>query len=339
MPAMDTLILSFSNLRSLPALSSYRIRGLQASNNKILALWDENMPQGIEEIDLQDNCINSDGLLVAWPPTLKIINLARNPLRSLDFTELWPNALRELDLSFTHLRTLDCRPLPHTLQTLKLSFTDIESIHVLPEGLLHIEANHTPLSYLPRRMPNGLQRAEFAHTSLRSTGLPTFWGTHLRSLLLSRTNLTQWPKGLPSSLEVLNLSRNRLQEICTESQFPEALCILNLTMNNIRVIPSWASKKRKTLWILTDNCLIGDLPIPDHQILDAADQWDQPLHSASADCIQRSWRLARLRRRLKAWRRMAILKEDLLALAMCPDRAGKFEPISEGWRVEGREGL
>jgi hypothetical protein len=60
-------------------------------------------------------------------------------------------------------------------------------------------------------------------------------------------------------------------------------------------------------------------------------QWSTAVHNASALQIQRFWRIKRMRRRLKAIRRSVQLREGLLAVAMHPDRVGKFEEISPDW--------
>jgi hypothetical protein len=65
--------------------------------------------------------------------------------------------------------------------------------------------------------------------------------------------------------------------------------------------------------------------------ISASYQWVGVHYHFSASVIQRKWFKYRLKQRLRTWRRIGIIKDDLVALAMHPDRAGTFQDISREW--------
>jgi len=100
-------------------------------------------------------------------------------------------------------------------------------------------------------------------------------------------------------------------------------------MNKLYSVPEPLLKQKGLLLILSGNCIATDIAGPG--VLAAESQWNEPVHRATAMRIIGLWRKARLRKRLRALRRNAILRNELLALAMHPDRVGNFENISGQW--------
>ena len=281
------------------------------------------MPQRVIEVNLEENYITSDGLLVDWPNTIEVLNLSKNSFTSVEHTLHWPTSLRELNLSNTPLHKIFGEDLPSTLETLLLNSTDIQAIYCLPPALKRLEGYSSMLHTLPPVMPITLELADFSNCNLLY--LPISWGENLKTLNLAKNKLTEWPIGLPPTLETLNLSRNRITSVGPPTA---SLKVVNLCKNRVHTLPAWIFKGSAVMMI-TDNCLtVAQFPA---NVIASEGQWNLILHSSSASCIQRAWRRRQIRCRLRVWRRTAAIKWDLLALAMCPARAGIFQDISPEW--------
>ena len=330
----DSLDLSHLDLLDPPALWTQQIRVLNLSQNRIHGLWDESMPQGLEELDLTENHLQSDGLLMFWPPTLRSLRLSYNPFTVLDFVEAWPAALRELHLDHTNLRRLPAG-LPESIEVLSIDFTDVESLPLLPAGLKRFSAVACRLRTLPASFPPALESLSLYDNFLTSKALAAGapFPAALRSIDIGKNRLTEWPRGLPAGLHTLHLQRNRIRAIGGPGAVPTSLELVALTHNSLFEIPSWLADRRTTFWLLSDNALLEPPPqLP--TILDAQRQWYDMQHLLAVSRIQRAWRCGRARRRLAALRRCRYLRPELLALAMHPDRVGSFEDISTEWGGE-----
>ena len=314
-------------LTIFPSLSHLRIRALNLHANRIRLLWPDLMPQGLQELNLDMNDLGDDGLLQVWPNGIHTLILSNNPLRFLDSVERWPDVLRVLDLSITNLYG-DLTGLPNTIEILKIGSTYITSISGLPASLKELHASVTNISRIPRKLPEGLRVLDLSKGALKNGALPSRWPAGLEEIKLQNNFLTDFPKHFPPALRTLNLSHNRIQNFCREENFPPALQILGLARNRIQFIPGWVSTKRLTLTI-SDNCLTVKPDFPG--CVDHYRQWYDLHHHRMAERIQRAWRRRSARRILRIWRRSAALKEPLLATAMHPSRAGRFENISEEW--------
>lgn len=333
----DSLDLSHLDLLDAPALWTHSIRALNLSRNRIHGLWDESMPQGLEELDLTENHLQSDGLLMFWPPTLRSLRLTYNPFTVLDFVEGWPVTLRELCLDHTNLRRLPAG-LPDSIEVLSIDCTDVESLPTLPAGLKSFSAVACRLRSLPAAgFPAVLESLSLYDNFLTSKALGAAGPlpAALRSLDLGKNRLTEWPRGLPAGLRTLHLQRNRIRAIGGPGAVPTSLELVALTHNSLFDVPSWLADRRATFWLLSDNALLEPAPrLP--TILDAQRQWFDMAHLMAVSRIQRAWRCGRARRRLAALRRCRYLRPELLALSMHPDRAGSFEDISREWGGEPR---
>jgi Leucine-rich repeat (LRR) protein len=317
------LDLTNSNLETFPHLSGFEYKKVNASSNSIQVLWDEHMPRGIEELNLDENRLGTDGLLIEWPNTIKSLSLAYNPYRLLDIVARWPTALRVLNLSNTNLMEVPTN-LPPALEVLNVSRTFIKQIGLLPEGLKELYVNSTELKFpLAGEVPHA------ANNSLRNGGLPLSWGSSLKFLDLNYNHLTHPPRRLPNTIEYLNLSGNFINSISSEGNFPESLKVLHLGHNRIFELPAWVSK-RQIRFTIQRNLLVK--PVEAVNCLTWISQWIGPGYTEAAHMIQKVWRRYRMRRRLSAWRKSCILRVELLALAMHPDRAGRYEDISSEWR-------
>lgn len=313
-----------AGLQHIPNLAGRAATTLNVSGNKIRMLWDEDLPQGLQEFHAEDNQIMDDGLLIQWPQTLRVLNLANNPFRYLEHTQWWPASLRELTLSGCALRGTLAH-LPSTLEVLLVDRTDLEAILHLPASLREFSAAESRLQRLPRHLPTGLLSADLSRCRLNSKALPMRWPATLQRLDLHGNSLAQFPGGLPAGLRWLNVSGNRLERL---GAIPEGLEILLAGRNYIREIPEWLPARR-TRYAIQDNCLCR-LP-PGTNCMAAEEQWFGPAFDVAARLIQARWAVYRLRKAVRVWSRLAALKWELIATAMHPDRAGRFEDISPEW--------
>jgi Leucine-rich repeat (LRR) protein len=318
--------ISRSGLYTLPDVSAHHsIKQLNAAGNRIHVVWEESIPSAVEEVDLEGNSLTSDGL-IDWPQTIVKLNLSRNPFTSVEQSYFTANLrLEDLNLSDTNLRYIDT--LPPNLKILRISSTDIEMLPTLPKTLVRIEARNTRLRSLPA-MPPALEYADFSSNTLRSGSLPSFQGTALKTLILAKNQLTKWPKRLPATLTTLNLARNSIAHI---GAVPDGLQLLNIRMNRVYSVPEALLKRRGLLMILSGNCCIQSLAGP--SVLASEGQWNEEIHRAAAGQIVQAWRYAAMRKRLRALKRSAVIRGELLALSMHPDRAGRFEDTSPQWSV------
>lgn len=275
--------------------------------------------------------ITTDGLLAIWPNTLKSINLSKNYFWSLDQVIDWPTSLRVLNLSGSELSVLDCSNFPESLEELNISFTLVTTLPNFPRRLKKFVAEATKLRLLPSRCPDSLETLTFSGTRTVVTGnsLPVYWGRSLKHLDLNSNGLRQFPRLLPATLEYLNLSSNLIQAIPPVEKFPKGLKSLHLGNNRIMTVPPWFSELPKMKFTIQNNHLT-EIPNFSHCII-SQPQFIGEKYFVAALKFQRAWRRGRIPPPVRTWRRMAILKEELLALAMCPARAGRFEDISPEW--------
>jgi len=331
---MDSLDLSDAGLIYLPDLSTHSIKNLNASWNHIQLLWDHNMPIGLEELNLEGNNISSDGLISLWPDSLRLINLSKNPFSSIDHVIHWPTSLRVLNLSKTNLRFFESQFFPDSLEELDISFTEITCLKFFPVALKNFPAYATRISSLPIQCPDTLESFIVSGTRgrLKMTSLPKTWGKSLKSINLSFNGLKQIPNNLPTSLEYANFSDNFIEEIPPRKKFPQELSLLVLGRNRIRQLPHWFSELPNMKFTINNNLLI-EYPTCAN-CLYSYDQYIGRYFTDAAKQIQGAWRRRRAHSPLRTWKRMKILKYDLLALAMCPERAGKFENISPEWNYK-----
>ena len=329
---MDVLNLSETGLDILPDLSQQTIKSLNLSWNNICVLYDNHLPIGIEELNLEGNSINSDGLLQDWPRSLHTINLSRNNYYSLDEVFFWPASLRVLNLSRTNLGKLDCSRLPVSLEELDISHTFVQILATFPVSLKKFQAAYTEIKSLPFRCPDSLEEFIFTRSRqpMRRRMLPSYWGASLKKIDLNSTGIKEIPGNLPETLEDANFSNNLIEEIPSVGILPRNLKFLHLGKNKIRIIPSWVLKNHQMKFTIQDNSLT-ELPQSPNCLLSHF-QWVGEHVTTSVRKIQKFWRIKRIFPRIRTWKRMKTLKSDLLALAMSPERAGRFEDISSEWK-------
>jgi Leucine-rich repeat (LRR) protein len=331
---MDSLNLSDAGLKALPDLSDLLIRKIDATWNYISVLWDQALPRNLEELNLEGNVITTDGLLTDWPHSIQVLNLSRNHFWTLEHVMTWPTNLRVLNLSKTELTRIDCSALPDSLEELNISHTNITQISTFPPFLKTFVAEFTWINTFPKRCPDTLEKFVFVLTRkpVKMNCLPSFWGKSLKHLELNSNGLLRIPNSLPNTLEYANFANNAIQEISPIEKFPTGILLLHLGNNRIREIPPWFADRPKMKFTIHNNCLT-EIPKSPNCLM-ALQQFVGETYYRAAKKIQAVWRRKKIPPPIRTWKRMKTLKHDLLALAMCPERAGKFEDISPEWKYK-----
>lgn len=329
---MEILNISGAALQTFPEISNRVYENVDASWNHIRVLWDDELPANVQTLTLEGNHISTDGLPQRWPNSIQSLNLSRNYITSMSDVLHWPTNLRVLNISYNSIvGIVNCRNFPSTLEDLDISFTDITSIVDFPRNLKVFTAISTCLHYIPSKCPDTFTKCIVSDTrKLRKNGLPNYWGSALEHLELHNLKLREFPRNLPPSLKFLNLSKNRIQEICDVSKFPPNLHTLHIGENRIFKIPAWFSTKLPRMCYTIQNNLLTVVPRSPNCLI-AFPQMIGSRYTDAAARIQLYWRSYRMGSPFRSWYRISKLKNELLALAMCPERAGRYEDISPEW--------
>jgi Leucine-rich repeat (LRR) protein len=298
--------------------------GLNASYNYIRVLWNDSLPRGLEDLDVHANEISDDGLLQAWPDTIRTLNLSCNNFYTLAGVLHWPNSLRILNVSYTYLEgTLTA--LPDTLEELNVSDTNLTNIHRLPAGLVKLDASRTRLISLPYRLPEGLKALKAVECRMKNSGLPQRWGAALENLNLRMNRLRSVPDNLPETLKFLNVQDNFIESV--PKPIPAAVDFFNISQNRLFVIPNWLPARPGLRYLIHSNRLVAHPTGPNS--LASFGQWVGGRYVQAARVIHRVWKRWRLLRRIRSYSKNAVLKHDILKYVMHPDRIERFEAVAE----------
>ena len=316
---LEEVDLSHSYLYTCPDLSRTTYKKINLSNNRIRVLWNDNLPDSVEELDIHSNRLLEDGLLPIWPDNIHTLNVSYNLFTSLTGIIHWPLHLRSLDLSYSMLEGA-LPALPDSIEVLNVSNSYIRSIHTLPQNLLKLDASTTLIMCLPYRMPDNIADVNVAESKLKNSGLPKFWGSKLQTLNLRYNKLRHLPQNLPETLLELNVSNNFIQEI--SKPIPNSVECLNISSNRLMILPGWLLERATLKSILHYNYLVY-VPMGDN-IIASFGQWVGERHIQAAQIICRNWKRLRLRRRLRAYYKNAQLKFPLLDHVLHPERIERF---------------
>ena len=321
--------ISNSSLTSIPQISDITAKNFNVSNNYIFVLWNDDLPQGIEDFNLENNQLKCDGLLVNWPNSIRHLNLSGNPIYSLDYVSTFPNRLISLNLSNTRLNGIfQAGVLPETLETLNLSNTCVKHIFKFPKNLKEFIAIATNISIIPEICNDAIERITVSQSFLTDGGLPIYWGKSLKFLDLNCNFLETVPANLPAGLEYMNLSTNKIQQMPNSLVIPETVQMIHLNSNRILKIPEWFQKTRARFTI-ENNCLTS-FPMTIN-CLTASYQWIGFKYISAARFIQGAWRKRQLKQFIRILYRNTLVKYELITKAMHPSRACQFENISAEW--------
>ncbi len=166
------------------------LRALNLSNNNLIALPDDLVPQGIARLWLADNKLTTLPRAAETWQQLTYLNLDRNLISALP--DLSHTALRWLRLNANRLS--DLPPLPQSLERLYLADNRLTAPPPKPRALKQLVLAGNPLQRLPDDLGAGLEWLDLSRTPI--TTLPrdlTAWRT-LRVLNLSRCPLSEAEK-------------------------------------------------------------------------------------------------------------------------------------------------
>ena len=331
--------LSLSKLTHFPDLSRQRIEEVSAEANYIRVIPEDCLPRGIKRLRLSWNSIGSDGLPVNFPDSLEVLDLRRNRITDFREVEHFPDNLRELNIGDNPIESLEFLNQIQNLQQLDVSRTRLEWLSPLAKTLIHLQATKCYiLRMLPNRLPPSIRIVHLSDCDLRYAGLPGYWGDQLEELNLAFNKIEKFPRNLPSSLKTLNLTGNRIQQIPNDmnERLPN-LEVLFLGSNRIREVPMKYRRKKILLAHFSDNELTKSLHELNTELLWAEEiddrrNWNTAAHEQLASRIQKNWRVSRIHRRIRIWRRTRVLKEELFCVSMMPERVWQTDVLSNEWK-------
>lgn len=332
--------LTKGDLKTFPDLSFVAKEEFHMNYNFVQVVPEDFLPQGIKLLNLSYNCIGSDGLPGIFPNTIQSLELDGNRIRDFRDVQQFPSNLKSLSVYDNPLYSLEDIYSILSLEILNVGRTNLETIGLLPRFLTHLLASKCyRLRMLPNRFPSTLRVAILNDCSLRYAGLPGNWGLTLEELNLSHNTLERFPRNLPPTLKILNLTHNRIRELPEDfnQQFPH-LEICMLAFNKLRSVPV-KNRIRKLLFVdVRKNELISSLEDKNRAIertwavtISEEQNWMEQIHSLGASVIQKNWRLATMKRRLRTWKRTRGIKEELMCVSMMPERVWQTDVISKEW--------
>jgi Leucine-rich repeat (LRR) protein len=271
-----------------------------------------------------------------WPDTIESLNLDYNCIHSINHVTHWSESLRELSLDDNSLDSLPHR-FPRSLETISIINCNLKKLYALPSTLKNLRATYNFINAVGL-LPYELQYVHFAHNMLRSSAifrhrLPP----NLKVLQLDYNYITWLPSTFPDTLETLNVSNNNLTEF--KCMIPPRLKLLILNNNRIREFqPSWPSPMQQVITVyIQNNCITSNLVKLDRPnrgiTIYQEDNWNKVIHGFYVKMIQYAFVRYTLKKGIRSWARIAKLREELLAMAMHPDRVGQFEDVPS-WGIK-----
>ena len=330
-----------ASLKIFPDLSSLTKEEFHLNENEVRVIPDDFLPRALKHLDLKYNCIESDGLPGVFPNTIERLELDGNRIRDFRDVQHFPSNLKTLSVYDNPINSLEDLYSILSLEILNLGRTNLESIRLLPRFLIELHANKCyRLRMLPNRFPATLQIANLHTNALRYAGLPGFWGTSLQELNLASNEIDRFPRNLPSTLKLLNLTQNKIRELPEDfnRKFPN-LEVLLIASNKLRTVPVEARRRKLAFVDVRNNELTSSLEeknrnVEDQWCLTISEDlnWNERKHQSFASVIQKNWRVASMKKRLRTWKRTHGFKEELMCVSMMPERVWQTDVISEEWR-------
>jgi Leucine-rich repeat (LRR) protein len=328
---VQTLRLPNACLRELPDLSQLPLEALELQGNNLQSL--ENLPTTLKRLDMSQNSLINDGIFFPFPH-LEKLNLSHNRMNIYegdDFLICFPS-LKYLDLSDNFLRGVSF--LRNTqVEELDVSINRLQTISGLPLTLKKLIADTNDLTMIQSKLPPLLEIMDLSHNQLRYAGLPLNWSSCLRELHVDKNKIERFPRKLPDSLEILTMNENQLTEL--PSKLPESLRIFLVRSNKLRFLPDYRYHKRFNIFDVTDNCLT-EIPQEFRAVVFQTQRnWDEPIHHRSHQKIKQCWKRYLLRLRLRHFKRVWDVKEELFIISMMPERWEQVDVIDPIWFRKG----
>lgn len=325
--------LSSSSLFDIPDLSILNVVSLDLSHNSLSELLPDHLPRGLERLNISDNYIGTHGLPERFPDTLKSLIISHCRIRSFRAIQQFPSMLTYFDASNMALETLDAFQCD-TIEQLYLQKNVLKILTNLPRALQTLHAWSNSIRLLPTRLPVNLRILNLNNNCLTRQALPRHWGDSLEELYLDRNNLDTFPKNLPSTLHTLHLQRNDIKDV--PNGLPFHLEVLLLNGNPLQSVGT--SPRTKPIRIVSVSNSSLTEPLAHRKdvtrwasMILQEDTYDKPRHRESVKKIQKIWRVYRMRKPLKQWKRTAILKEELFQVSMMPERVWQVDVVSPDW--------
>jgi Leucine-rich repeat (LRR) protein len=319
---MQNLVLNDSSLTEFPQIPAGKtFYKINIRENKITAIPQLNCH--VLKIDARKNLITV--IPDDWPQMLEVLDLGYNYLHESAFLDINLPPLKELWLNNNLLYHFPIR-LPESLQFLAIDHNQILKIpaNMLPKNLETLFSASCGLKYMPSLTDfHKLKRLDLSYNNLtKITDLPP----NLEELYLNhnqltefptlppkvhhvdvaRNKLTAFPSFIQSSLTVINASFNQITELNTTPARNSVICSINLSYNWITKEPIInQSEPRRFVLNLNQNFLGDEF------------EWNQVL-------VARRFQTKMWIKFCRTIARTQRIKQELLEVAMHPDRLGNF---------------
>jgi hypothetical protein len=155
-------------------------------------------------------------------------------------------------------------------------------------------------------------------------------------LNLDSNNISWLPKNLPDSLETFIVSNNNILEL--PRSLPRNLCMLVLCNNRIKSFTvDWKPGQRIKSVFIRNNCLVENLLL-DSQIekVYQVDNWNQEVHSVASIMFQKAFRRYKLKRGIRAWKRVNGFYKEMVDVAMHPNFVNRWSVVEtwSQWKIK-----
>jgi Leucine-rich repeat (LRR) protein len=149
----------------------------------------------------------------------------------------------------------------------------------------------------------------------------------LKELHLDSNEIEQFPRKLPNTLCILTLNNNKIETL--PSTLPISLFDFSVKSNKIRHFPKYSNQFR--ILLLDDNCMTE---IPDYSIakvFSAYSNWNEDIHHISQKKLKKCWKRYVLTLRLRHYKRVNTVREELSIISMMPERWEQIDVIDPVW--------
>jgi len=319
---MQNLVLNDTCLTEFPQIPAGKIfYKINIRENKITAIPQLNCH--VLKIDARKNLITV--IPDDWPQMLEVLDLGYNYLHESAFLDINLPPLKELWLNNNLLYHFPIR-LPESLQFLAVDHNQILKIpaNMLPKNLETLFSASCGLKYMPSLTDfHKLKRLDLGYNNLtKITDLPP----NLEELYLNhnqltefptlppkvhhvdfaRNKLTAFPSFIQSSLTVINVSFNQITDIDTTLARNSVICSINLSYNWITKEPIIKQSEPRRFVLNLNQNFLGD-----------EFEWNQVL-------VARRFQTKMWIKFCRILARTQRIKQELLEVAMHPDRLGNF---------------
>jgi Leucine-rich repeat (LRR) protein len=227
---LEKLSLNNNKIINFDLSKNNKLKYLDLSNNQLIEIKENTLPNTIIELYLQKNNIQK---ITNLPNNIKFISLSDN------------NNLFDLDLSNLSIESLSNSILPNNIKYLNISNNYIKYINTterninIPKTLEYIDINGNTIETLIIKntniieingIPNTIKNINVSNNKLKNINIPQ--DINIKSLDLSRNKFTTIPI-LSNNIDYLNLSRNQIQNI---QNLTNTITKLDLSMNQIQEI-------------------------------------------------------------------------------------------------------